>query len=333
MKHILFVLIMSSVAGFLHAEKISVLTTTPDVADITRQVVGDFAEVTSLTTGREEPHALTAKPSFILRARSADVWVRVGMDLEVGWESVILRDARNPNIQVGASHHIDVSAAILRLDVPTAPVTRDQGDIHPQGNPHYWLDPLNGRLIAETLARRFAQLYPEQAQRFQINARRFQNELDVKMFGSAAVETCGGEALWKALLAHQLDAVAKEKTVSIGGWVALLKPYSGWSVVTYHRSWLYLLNRFDLRADLLLEPKPGIPPSAKHLAGLIHEVQQRKQCLIVQEPYYPRKAAERVTNETQIRLVVVPNMTGGSEEASSYLAMLDGAIQHIAGKQ
>lgn len=333
MKWIVAAIMTSSVTWMLHAEKISVLTTTPDVADITRQVVGDFAKVTSLTTGREEPHALTAKPSFILRARSADVWVRIGLELEVGWEPVILRDARNPNIQIGASHHMDVSEAILRLDVPTAPVTRDQGDIHPLGNPHYWLDPLNGRLMAETLARRFAQLYPEQAERFQANARRFQKELDVKMFGSAAVETCGGETLWKAMLSKRLDAVAAERKVTIGGWVATLRPFAGWSVVTYHRSWLYLLNRFDLRADLQLEPKPGIPPSAKHLAGIIHEVQQRKQCVILQEPYYPRKAAERVADETRIRWVVVPNMTGGSDKASSYLSMLDNAIHQLAGGQ
>jgi zinc/manganese transport system substrate-binding protein len=156
-------------AGFAQAqpaEHIRIVATTTDLADIARAVAGDAAEVSSITTGREDPHALTAKPSFIVRARDADVWIRVGMELEVGWEPVILRDARNVRIREGAPGHIDASAHVVRLEVPAQRVTRDQGDIHPEGNPHYWLDPLNGRIAAATVSERLGALYPERKAAF-----------------------------------------------------------------------------------------------------------------------------------------------------------------------
>lgn len=315
------------------ADKIRIVATTTDLADIARQVAGDAAEVSSITTGREDPHTLTAKPSFIVRARDADVWIRIGMELEIGWEPVILRESRNERIRVGAPHHIDAALNVMRLEVPTQRVTRDLGDVHPEGNPHYWLDPLNGRLVAGTIAERLSALYPEKKEGFTKNLCAFERALDEHMFGTAWVEACGGDALWKALLDKRLDTFAAEKDAvgKAGGWYAAMRPHQGKTIVTYHRSWSYLAERFGLKADIQLEPKPGIPPSAKHLAEVVEDVGSRGAKAILQEPFYSQKAADFVASKTGAKVVVAPTMTGGSPEASSYLGMLDNVVSKLGG--
>jgi zinc/manganese transport system substrate-binding protein len=334
MKIISILLLATACLTNTQAAEIRVVATTTDLADITRAVAGDLAEVSSITTGREDPHTLTAKPSFIIRARDADVWIRVGMELEIGWEPVILREARNPRIHVGMPRHIDASDHIIRLEVPSQRVTRDQGDIHPEGNPHYWLDPLNGRLIAATINERLSSLYPEHKARFEENLHRFEHDLDTRMFGSELVTVIGGESLWRAVAENRLEQLltAKNVTEKAGGWYGVMRPHQGQAIVTYHRSWPYLTERFGLRGDLQLEPKPGIPPSAKHLARLTTEAESRKVKVILQEPFYTLKAARFLAARTGAKVVVVPNMTGGSTEAGSYLEMLDNAIRKVAAE-
>ncbi len=327
-----FFLSVAACLSNAHAADIKIVTTTTDLADITRSVAGDAAEVSSITTGREDPHTLTARPSFIVRARDADVWIRIGMELEIGWEPVILRDARNTGIREGMPRHIDASSHVLRLDVPIQRVTRDQGDIHPEGNPHYWLDPLNGRLIAATIAERLSDLYPEHKAKFEENLHRFERDLDTRMFGTALVDALGGENLWKAASEKRLEAFLAEKDAAdkAGGWYGTMRPHQGKPLLTYHRSWVYLTERFGLRGDFQLEPKPGIPPSAKHLASLVSGAEARNIRVILQEPFYTLKAAEFVASRTGAKVVVVPAMTGGSTEVSGYLDMLDNVIRKVS---
>ncbi len=334
MKRITLLLLAAACLTNAQAGGIKIVTTTTDLADITRAVAGDLAEVSSITTGREDPHTLTAKPGFIVRARDADVWIRIGMELEIGWEPVILRDARNTRIHVGMPRHIDASDHVIRLEVPTQRVTRDQGDIHPEGNPHYWLDPLNGRLIAATISERLCALYPEHKAKLEENLHRFEHDLDTRMFGEALVDTLGGENLWKAASEKRLESLLAEKGAAdkAGGWYGAMRPHQGKTVVTYHRSWPYLTERFGLRGDLQLEPKPGIPPSAKHLASLVSDAEARKVRVILQEPFYTLKAAEFVAARTGAKVVVVPTMTGGSAETTGYLDMLDNVIRKVSAE-
>ena len=311
---------------------IKIVATTTDLADIACAVAGDTAVVSSITSGREDPHTLTARPSFIIRARDADVWIRVGMELEIGWEPVILREARNPRINVGTPRHIDASAHVLRLEVPTQSVTRDLGDVHPQGNPHYWLDPLNGRLAAATIAERLAEVYPESKATFEGNLRAFERDLDTRMFGAKLMEKFGGDALWKASIENRLEAFLADHGAvgDAGGWYGAMRPHQGKTVVTYHRSWSYFTGRFGLLSDVQLEPKPGIPPSAKHLAEVVETVKERGAKVLLQEPFYNTKAAELVASRTGAALVAVASMTGGSAEASSYLDMLDNVVRKVS---
>jgi zinc/manganese transport system substrate-binding protein len=325
-------LLLSAAALATQSAEIRIVTTTTDLADITRAVAGGVTAVSSITTGREDPHTLTAKPSFILRARDADVWIRGGMGLEIGWEPVILRDARNPDIREGLPRHIDASAHVLRLEVPAQHVTRDQGDVHPEGNPHYWLDPLNGRLVAATITERLSSLYPEHKAAFEAGLHRFERDLDTRMFGAALVGAFGGEALWQAAAAKRLDVFLAEKGAAgqAGGWYAAMRPHQGKTLVTYHRSWGYFAERFGLRADLQLEPKPGIPPTAKHLASVVEAMKARRACVILQEPFYTRKAAEFAAGRTGASVIVVPTMTDGAPEAVGYLAMLDNVVGKLS---
>lgn len=314
------------------SEKPLILTTTTDLADITRIIVADLAEVSSIATGGEDPHFLTARPGYIVQARNAEAWIKVGLELEIGWESPILRDSRNPKIQEEAAGHINASADVLVLDVPQRPVTRDMGDVHPHGNPHYWLDPLNGRIMARTIATRLSELFSHHADDFQDNLKSFEQQLDNAMFGSAMVKRFGGEHLWKLLLEEKplpvLDTGKKNRETH--GWYGMLWPYKGRSIVTYHRSWIYLAERFGLKIPIELEPKPGIPPGSKHLSKVIQTVRAEKINVILQEPFYSRKAADFVARNTGAAVVVCPNTVDGSRKARSYLQLIDMVVRKLA---
>jgi len=315
----------------LAKEKINILTTTTDLASITSSITGELAQVESIASGLEDPHFLTSRPSFIIKARDADVWIRIGMDLEVGWEPVILRDSRNRRIQEGAPGHIDCSENIIRQDVPEGKVTRDMGDVHAHGNPHYWLDPLNGRIVAKTIADRLSTLFPDRKEEFKANLKTFERRLDEKMFGFGLVDHYGGARLWQMLLENTLAATLQEepKEQEVSGWYAMMLAYMGQPLITYHKSWIYPTRRFGLETVIELEPKPGIPPSSRHLARVVQIAQNRTVRVILQEPFYSRKAADFIARHSGLSVVVSPNTVGGGKEVNSYLELIDYVINNL----
>ena len=212
------------------AETLRVVTTTTDLAAIARAVGGDRVDVAAIATGREDPHFISAKPSYMMAARRADLWIRVGLELEIGYEELILDGSRNPRIRIGTPGHLDASEGVLRREVPTQRIDRSMGDIHPQGNPHYWLDPLNGRIVARSIGERLAKLAPEHADYFQERTRAFQQELDERMFGPDLVREFGGSKLWALLLKGRFDDVLRGRSDGEpGGWldvkVLLMEPF------------------------------------------------------------------------------------------------------------
>ncbi len=316
---------IASTGPSLGAERLTVVTTTPDLKSITESVGGDHVSVTSLACGYEDPHFVQAKPSYMMLARKADLWIRIGLELEIGYEELIIDGSRNPRIRVGSKGHLDASAGVLRLEVPTAKVTRDLGDIHPQGNPHYWLDPLNGRIMAKTISDRLAELAPAHAEAFAGNCRAFQTALDERMFGGPLVAKVGGDKLWALQLRRQLSRYLDDNKLrdKLGGWQGRLLPLAGQSIVTEHRSWVYFANRFGLSVAGELEPKPGIPPSPAHLAAIVDLVKSSGVKLILLEPFYQRKAADLVAGKTGTKVVVCANAVGGQPGAADYLALMD----------
>ncbi len=278
------------------AAQLRVVTSTTDLADIARRVGGPRVAVKHISEGYQDPHFVEAKPSFVLDLRRADVWAFVGLDLEIGWMQVLLDGARNPRIALGAPGHLNVSRAIPVLDVPAGPTDRSQGDVHPLGNPHYWLHPDNAKRIAGLFRDTFGRLDPDGAASYTANAAGFE---------------------------QRLDAAARD-------WAPALARLRGKPIVAWHTSWRYLAEYTGLTIVGFMEPKPGVPPSPSHLAGLIQTMQRSGAKVIVMEPWYDRKLADFVATRTGATVLVLPPSVGGRRGLDDYVALMRHAVTAIA---
>jgi len=279
----------SGAAAAMPSAAIKVITTTQDLASLVTDIGGDKVSVESLARGYQDPHFVEAKPSFVMKLYSADLLVVVGRDLESAWLPALITQSRNSKLQPGGAGYFDASQTVRILDMPTGPITRAMGDVHPQGNPHYWLDPANGRRIAKALETKFAQLSAADAGYF---AQRYAD------FDRRLAEA---ERRWKAALA----------------------PYNGTKVVTYHRSWSNFAEAFGLNVVGYVEPKPGIPPSPAHTLNLINEMKNQGIKLILVEPYFDLKTPNAIARDTGGTVLVVPPSVGGVKEASDYIRLFD----------
>ncbi|HYV48244.1 MAG TPA: metal ABC transporter substrate-binding protein [Myxococcaceae bacterium] len=279
--------------------KLYVVTTTQDPAAITRAIGGDRVDVKPLAKGFQDPHFLDAKPTFMVDLHRADLFEVIGLDLEIGYAPSLIAGAHNEKIAVGAPGYLDLSQGITPLEVvPLA--DRGQGDIHPNGNPHYWLDPENGRLMARAIAARLTQLDPAGKQAYADNLAAFEKTLTAK------------EAEWSV----KMSALA------------------GQSIITYHRSWTYFLKRYQLQAADFVEPKPGIPPVPAHTLDLIKMVQGQHLKLILMEVFYDKRVPELIAAKSGAKLVTVPNSVGGTDAVKTYFDLFDtivGAMSSAAG--
>ncbi len=275
---------------------LKIVTTTEDLASIAREVGGSSVEVQSLTRGTQDPHHLEARPSLILKASNADLFIEMGAELEIGWAPALLVAARNPAIQPGAPGFLDTSAGIEMLEVPTGRVDRSEGDVHPMGNPHYHLDPENGRRITDAIAEKLAALRPAQAAQFDANRKAFVQRLD--------------------------HAIAR--------WTAAMQPYRGARIVTYHKSWSYFTHRFGLQVAGYVEPKPGIPPTPTHLQQLIPLMKQERVTLILMEPYFSHDVPDLLARETGAAVLVLPPSVGGAEGVTDYIGLFDYLVGRLS---
>ncbi len=316
----------------VYAKQLKIIATTSDLASIAESIAGEFADVKGLATGKQDPHFLQAKPSYIIMARRADLWVRVGMELEIGWEQPIIDGARNKKIRIGSPGHLDASENILKLELPSTRVTRSMGDVHPSGNPHYWTDPYSGRIIAETIAGRLTEIDPEHEKAYKKNLALFQNKLDEKMFGADAVEKTGGDKLWVLHNSKSLEKYLNDSKLKItkDSWLGKMRPFKGNRIITYHRSWVYFTSRFDLDTVEELEPKPGIPPSPGHVLELIKQVKKQNIPVLLMEPFYSRKAPNLIASKTGIQIAVCANSVGGEPVAVDYLSMIGNIVEKVS---
>jgi zinc/manganese transport system substrate-binding protein len=268
---------------------LNVVASTEDMADLTRQVGGDKVKVESIARGYQDPHFVEAKPSFILKLARADLLVVVGRELEVGWLPPLVQQSRNARIQVGAEGYLDASLTAKILEIPTGQITRAMGDVHPLGNPHYWLDPGNGRHIAKAILDKLSRLAPADAPYFAARYASFDKRL----------------------------AEAEKR------WDALMTPYKGLKLVTYHRSWTNFTDRFGLEVIGYVEPRPGIPPSPGHTIDLMAEMRQKSVKLLLVEPYFDLKTPNSIGRETGAKVLVMPPSVGGEKVITDYVALFD----------
>jgi zinc/manganese transport system substrate-binding protein len=276
--------------------KLTIMTTTEDLASLAREVGGDRISVESLAKGYQDPHFVEAKPSFILKLQKADVLVAVGRDLEIGWLPPLTTQSRNAKIQPGGPGYLDASLTALILEMPQGQITRAMGDVHPLGNPHYWLDPENGKRIAKAMADKFGQLRPGDRAYFE------------QRLGS---------------FVSRLDEAQKR-------WLAIMAPFKGTKVVTYHRSFPSFADRFGLEIVGYVEPRPGIPPTPQHTLDLIGEMKRLNVKLVLVEPYFDLKTPNSIGRATGAEVLVMPPSVGGVKEAGDYLALFDYDINLIA---
>lgn len=311
---------------------LKVITTTADLASIASAVGGNKVSVSSIITGARDAHRVEAKPSYMSRTATADVFVAVGLDLEVGYERPILDGSGNRKVAIGAPGHIYASDFTYVLEKPTGGVTRAQGDIHPFGNPHVWLDPYNGRLVALGLADRFSKLDRANASAYAANAAAFVKRLDVAMFGAELVAKFGGEKLWEMHNSGNFVQKLGSSASDLGGWAAKMAPLAGVPIVTYHRSLSYLARRFKLNVVDELEPKPGLEPTPGHLADVIREAASEKVRAIVQEPFFSPQHAKLVAARSGAKVIIIPQNVGQSPGANDYISLFDVIVNSLAGE-
>jgi zinc/manganese transport system substrate-binding protein len=279
------------------ARALNIVASTEDLAALTREVAGEKAKVDFIARGYQDPHFVEAKPSFIFTLNKADLLVVVGRELEIGWLPPLILQSRNAKIQPGANGYLDASLTAKILEIPTGQITRAMGDVHPAGNPHYWLDPGNGRRIAKAIVDKLSALAPGDAAYFASRYADFDKRL----------------------------AEAEKR------WDGQMAPYKGQKVVTYHRSWPNFTDRFGLDVIGYVEPRPGIPPSPSHTLDLMAEMKRQNVKVILVEPYFDLKTPNAIARETGAKVLVLAPSVGGEKQITDYLKLFDYDVDLVVG--
>src|SRR5437762_2999274 len=298
MKRILTLLTLATLVigvPLFAANKLKVVTTIADLASITQEVGGDRVDVTSIAKGYQDPHFVEPKPSFLLLLRKADLLEVIGLELEIGWLPPLLDQSRNNDIRPGQKGYLDLSAGVEILDRPSGNVNRSMGDVHPLGNPHYWLDPANAVRMGIEINAKLKELRPADSAYFDQRLQAFKVRMN--------------------------DANKR--------WLALMAPYRGAKIVTYHNSLPNFVRHFGLVVVDHVEPKPGIPPSPSHTLELINEIKDQKVKAILMEPYFDRKTPDSIAERTGAKIVVMYPSVGGKSDLDDYFKLFDYNIDQL----
>ena len=271
------------------AGKLNVVTSTEDLASIAAEIGGDRITVEAIAKGYQDPHFVEPKPSFLLKLQKADLLAVVGLQLEIGWLPPLITQSRNSKIQEGNAGYLDLSQFCQVLEIPTTQVTRAMGDVHPLGNPHYWLNPENGRRIAKAFENKFSEIRPAD----------------------------------KAYFAERDADFGKRLTEAQKRWDAQMAPYRGRKVITYHRSWPNFCERFGLVVVDYVEPKPGIPPTPVHTLEVINAMKRENIKLILVEPYFDLRTPNSIAQGAGGTVAVLLPSVGGVKEVTDYFKVFD----------
>ncbi|MFZ5875222.1 MAG: metal ABC transporter substrate-binding protein [Nitrospirota bacterium] len=295
MRRLLLTVCLSVMASPVAAAPLTVVTTTSDLAAIAKEVGKDRIDVTSLASGIQDPHFLDPRPSYLVKLNRADLLIDGGLDLEVGWLPALLAGARNPRLRAGETGKLEASRGIQVFGVPDGPVDRSQGDVHGKGNPHFLTDPVNGIIVAETIAERLCRLDTGGCASFKSNARAFRGRVE--------------------------SALAK--------WTTTLAPYQGAKVIVYHDSWPYFTKRFGLTTVGYVEPKPGVPPPPSHVAELSDLMKRERVKVIMMEPYHERSIPDLLARESGAAVLVLAPTVGATPGTDDYVALFETNVARL----
>jgi ABC-type Zn uptake system ZnuABC Zn-binding protein ZnuA len=310
---------------------LQVVATVADLGSLVHAIGGEHVVVTVLAKSAEDPHFVEAKPSFIKTLSQADMYVQVGLEAEIGWAPVLLQQARNARVLPGAPGYVDAATVITPLEVPSGSVDRSMGDVHPFGNPHYLLDPVQGLKVAQLLRDTLTALRPAQRGDFDARYAAFRQRLGAALVGEALAQKYDVEKLAVLLVHQKLEAFLQTQgeAVLLGGWLGHLLPYAEVKVVADHNAWPYFAQRFRLHTVGFLEPRPGVPPTTKHLRELIRTMQAHGVKLILASAYYDPRHAQFVAQHTNARVVPLANQVGARDGTEDYISMVDYNVRQL----
>jgi len=275
--------------------KLNVVATLPDFGSLAREIGGDKIDIVVLAKPTEDPHFVDARPSFVVSLRNADVLIDGGAELELGWLPPLLQNARNPKIEVGKPGRVQASQGIRLMNVP-ANVTRAAGDVHALGNPHFCVDPIIAKAVAQHIAQAFAAVDSANAASYDANYKKFESTINAKL----------------------------------QEWGAAMLPFKDQHLAAYHDSWPYFGHRFGINIDIFLEPKPGIPPSPSHLTEVIAQMKAQHVKAVIVEPYHDKRIAEKVASATGAKVVEFAQFPGGISGTDSYAKLIDALVSRLA---
>jgi len=284
---VLLAVLFAAPAGAL--AKVKVVASTSDLESIAEFIGGDLVEAEAIVNGKKDPHFVEVLPSYMVKVGRADVYLKVGGDLDY-WADRIIDGSQNAGLLI-----VDCSRNVEFLEKPTTKIDASMGDIHRQGNPHYWLDPANGAIIAETIAASLSRVDPE-----------------------------NGAAYEKGLAAFRSTLESKREE-----WRKIAEPIRGMEIITYHNSWPYFAHAFGIEIVGFVEPQPGIEPTPSHTAQLISMIRARKIKIIGKEPYFSPRTPESIARQTSASVVELPPSVGGAEDAKDYFALFDALLGRL----
>ncbi len=308
------------------AEPLAVFTTIPDLAALAEEVGGEEVEASSMVVGREDAHFAEAKPSYVKRLSKADVFITMGLELEVGYLDPLLRAARNTEVMAGSAGHIVAAEVIAPLQVPTnVIVTRALGDVHGGGNPHFNTDPLSALSVADLIRERLSALRPAKAEYFQQRFDTFKDRIGRRLVGDRLHEKYDGTKLARLFRAGRLSEFLESQgdAGDLAGWLGMMAPHRGAKAIDDHNMWPYFARTFGIEVVGHLEPVPGIQPTTKHIEQVVQRIRAERIPVLIKSSYYDPRHARFVAENTGVGIAELAHQVGGMPGTEGYLEMVD----------
>ena len=332
MKKILFIaialtLIFPTIKVFGDVQ-LNVVTTLPNYGFLAREIGGDRVSVKSIVRGDQDAHFIRPKPSFATALRKADIFIATGLDLEL-WAQTVIDNSGNGRIRSGQSGYVSASAGMNLLEKPKT-ISRAEGGVHIYGNPHVTNSPINMKIAAHNIATGLIKNDPQGKEVYLQNLKKLHNEIDERLFGKKLVEMLGGDTLCTLAEQDKLIPFLREQTFEgkpliehLDGWIGKMLPLRDIPIVTYHKNWIYFVKLFGLEEVGTVEPKPGIPPSPKHVTSLINLMKERNIGIILAANYFDEQKIKTVATRTDAEAVIVPLYVGGENGTEDYFKLVD----------